>query len=251
MEPLSIAFCDDEPQFRTLLRTAAETALGRHGIAAKCAEAGSADELAGLLGHVGFDLIFLDIDMPSLDGIRFGEQLRARGCRSDIIYVSNMDDRVYDIFRVHPWAFIRKSRYAEELPAVLEDYVRARRDAAAMLVLTGESGRTLSVDPMSLLYIEAVGKTQKLVFSGPEPPAVIRGTMHELEGLLLPYGFIRTHKGFLVNYRSIRRITSRSILLDNGETLPIGRDRLNPAREQYLSLMKWKGLTGGPGNGAG
>lgn len=245
MDKLSIAFCDDEPQFRSLLRAAAETALSRHGLSAECAEAGSADELADLLGRVGFDLIFLDIDMPSLDGICFGERLRARGCRSDIIFVSNMEDRVYDIFRVHPWAFIRKSRCAAELPAVMEDYVRSRRDAAASLLLPGEAGRTLSVDPLALLYVEAVGKTQKLVSSGSEPPAVIRGTMRELEGMLLPYGFIRTHKGFLVNYRCIRRITSRSVLLDTGETLPVGRDRLNSAREQYLSLMKWKGLAGG------
>lgn len=238
MEPLKLAFCDDDPAFRALLRAAAEKALD----GPDCFEASSAAELSAALEHRGFDLIFLDIDMPGLDGIRFGEQLRVRGCRADIIYVSNMEDKVYEIFHVHPWSFIRKSRYAEELPGVLAEYLRARRVPDGTLLLPGDGGQTVSADPAELIYAEAVGKTQKLVFAGAEP-ALVRTSMHDLETRLSPHGFIRVHKGFLVNYRFIRKITSRSVLLDSGGDLPVGRDRLSAARERYLALMKWKGLT--------
>ena len=243
MEKLTLALCDDDPAFRAVLRCTAEKALAENGLTAEVFEAGAGSELAVVLDHRSFDLILLDIDMPGMDGIRFGEELRARGCRSDIIYVSNMDEKVYEIFRVHPWSFVRKSRFSQELPSVLGEYARGRSNRMGQLLLTGESGQTVSLDPASLIYAEAVGKVQRLVLSGAAEPILIRASLRELEEQLLPHGFIRIHKGFLVNYRYIKKITSRSVLLDTGDDLPVGRDRLNAARERYLSLMKWKGLS--------
>ena len=112
------------------------------------------------------------------------------------------------------------------------------------MLFPGDDAGTLAVDPQRVVYVEAVGKAQKLVFAA---PALTRSSMHELEQQLRPFGFIRIHKGFLVNYRCIQKITSRSVLLDTGGDLPVGRDRLRSARESYLALMKWKGLSHAPG----
>ena len=246
MDRLQIAFCDDDSAFRAYMIPAVTAAFQDMGVLINGFEAASARELSAAVGHVTFDLIFLDIDMPGLDGIRFGEQLRGQGCRSDIIYVSNMDDKVYEIFRVHPWSFIRKSRFHEELGAVVKEYVRDLRGRSSTMLFPGDDAGTLAVDPQRVVYVEAVGKAQKLVFAAPDEPVFIRSSMYELENQLHPFGFIRVHKGFLVNYRCIQKITSRSVLLDTGGDIPVGRDRLKSARESYLALMKWKGLNHSP-----
>ncbi len=241
MDKLRIAYCDDDPVFRAALRRSVETTFRDLGLAFDGFEAGCAEDVSAVLGHRDFDLLFLDIEMPGTDGIRFGEDLRDRGFRGDIVYVSNMEEKVYEIFRAHPWCFLRKSRFAEELPALLAEYARDRRRADRLL-LTGTDGGTVAVDPAELLYVEAVGKTQKLILPRRETPILVRDTMRDLEERLTPFGFLRIHKGFLVNYRCVRKITSRSVLLDDGRSLPVGRDRLNAARERYLALMKWKGI---------
>lgn len=164
MERLVLAFCDDDAAFRRLMRPLAEEVLARNGFEADCVEADTAAGLENALRERDAELIFLDIDMPGLDGVRFGERLRAGGCRSDIIYVSNMEDKVYEIFRVHPWSFIRKSRLAAELPAVLEEYLRSRRGRADRLLMTGEAGQTVPLEPEAVAYVEAAGKLQR-VFS--------------------------------------------------------------------------------------
>ena len=142
MEAIRIALCDDEAVFRTLLRQKIEEAFSRCGENPVITETSSAAELDTFLGHTSFDLLFLDIDMPELDGISFGERLRARGILTDIIYVSNMEDRVYDIFRVHPWSFIRKSRFAEEIQGAAEEYIRTRRNHTAPLLFHTADGQT-------------------------------------------------------------------------------------------------------------
>ena len=239
MEPIRIAICDDDDSFRAVMRLAVEDAFYPCSVS----ESRDAASLGALISQARFDLIFLDIDMPEIDGIALGERLREAGVEADIIYVSNMEDRVYDIFRVHPWSFIRKSRFSHELTAAAAEYIRAREKKGVTLTVQTAEGASITLDPSGILYIEAAGKNQKLFLSDGSAPLLIRASLRELEAKLEPAGFIRIHKGFVVNYRCIRRITSRSVLLDGGGALPIGRDRLNPAREKYLALMKWKGLS--------
>lgn len=239
---LNLAFCDDDAAFRGVLCRAAREEFRRGNVPVDVTEVSSAAELLSQLEHRSFDLIFLDIDMPGMDGIRLGEELRSRGCAADIIYISNMEDKVYEIFRVHPWSFLRKSRFAEELPSVIAEYVESLRHRGRGLIVTDADGRTRSFSPEDIVYIEAAGKTQKFYTVRQPEPVLVRWSMQQLDEITYTLGFIRIHKGFLVNYRCIKKITSRGVLLDDGSSLPVGRDRLNAARERYLDLMKWKGL---------
>ena len=245
MKNLSIALCDDDALFRSSLRCLIEECFQSHGEDSTFAEYGCADELISQMTQHSYDLIFLDIDMPRVDGILLGHHLRSHGCQTDIIYVSNLDERVYEIFSVHPFSFVRKSRCAQELPAVIGEYLQSMEGRRQHLTLPGADGALRAFPPEDIVYVEAAGKLQKLSLFSKKEPALVKSSLLDLEQQMLPLGFIRIHKGFLVNYRYIQKITSRSVLLDTGLSLPVGRDRLKSARESYLSLMKWKGL--GPG----
>lgn len=242
MQTLNIILCDDDDAFRALMEDSLRRAFRAQDINITLTAGRSPAELWGIPALLGADLLFLDIDMPDTDGIAFGEQLRAHGCEADIIYVSNMEDKVYEIFRVHPWSFIRKSRFAEELDDVLRQYIAALRERSSVLLLQSTDGVMRSFGVADILYVESAGKNQRLLLQSGEIFSV-RMSLYELEEKLLPMGFIRIHKGFLVNFRCIRKISSRAVTLDTGAELPIGRDRLASAKERYLTLMKWKGLS--------
>lgn len=241
MEVLTVAFCDDDARTRTHIQTRVCELFSSHGFSIAAMEYSSAKELSAAMAHIPFELIFLDIDMPGLDGIEFGEQLRTHGCHTDIIYISNMEDRVYEVFRANPWSFIRKKYFDAEIARIIESYIHALRRRTVQIILQDTDGNTQALRPDAVMYAESFGKLQKIYSAQDLPPFLVRCSLHELEESLSSLGFIRTHKGFLVNYRFIRKITSRGIVLENGQSLPIGRDRLQPTRERYLSLMKWKG----------
>jgi DNA-binding LytR/AlgR family response regulator len=57
-----------------------------------------------------------------------------------------------------------------------------------------------------------------------------------VEKQLLDKGFIRCHKGYIVNYRYISAIMKDSVELSNGEQLPLSRRKVNDVRQKYLSL---------------
>lgn len=242
MSRFKIALCDDDPAFRAVMEAEVSQICRNLQIDAEILPTASAGELLTALGHMSVQLIFLDIDMPDMDGVLLGRLLRQQGCSADIIYVSNMEERVYEVFEAHPWSFIRKAHFSQELPGVMDAYVQSLHQRVGRVVLQNTQGVHRAFGPDDILYIEAAGKTQKLFLVDEDDPFLIRTSLHELEQQLIPMGFIRIHKGFAVNYRYIQKITSRSVLLDNGQVLPIGRDRLTSARETYLALMKWRGL---------
>ena len=242
MNDLTIAFCEDELQMRKHIQSRVCELFSAHGFSVTALEYETAKELGAAMAHIAFELIFLDIDLPGLDGIRFGEHLRTLGSSADIIYVSNMEERVYEAFRAKPWGFVRKQYFDAEIPDIVSDYARAMRLRLAQTVLYDIEGNAHVIHPNTAMYIESAGKLQKIYSAGDASCFLVRCSLHELELSLSPLGFIRIHKGFLVNYRFIRKITSRGIVLENGQTLPVGRDRLQATRERYLSLMKWKGI---------
>ena len=62
--------------------------------------------------------------------------------------------------------------------------------------------------------------------------------MQALEEQMDSMGFLRVHKGYLVNYRFIRRITDTDAVLTNGEEIPMSRLRVQDVRSRYLQLMQ-------------
>mgnify|MGYP000860568234 FL=1 len=70
-----------------------------------------------------FELYFLDIDMPDMDGISYARSIKKKYPLSRIIFVSYRSDLVFDAIQVFPFSFVRKEKMNEELPMVLEEFV--------------------------------------------------------------------------------------------------------------------------------
>lgn len=93
----------------------------------------------------------------------------------------------------------------------------------------------------TLIYIESIGKKQLAHIVGREQPLELRKQMQQLEAELTGRGFLRIHKGYLVNYRFIRKICETDVILTTEQRLPVSRRRLSDIREEYMELMQGEG----------
>ena len=195
----------------------------------------------GLLARmksVSFDLLFLDIEMPGMTGLELAQQLRREGVLVDIIYISNREDLVFDALRTNPRGFIRKTRLIQDVSGVIGtclSYRRADAQPKALIVKDREQVIDLPID--RLQYIEGSGKSQAVHVVGREQPVELHKSMQKLE----PHGFLRIHKGYLLNYRFIRRIGDNEVTLTSGERLPVSRRKYQEIRDAYMELMQNSG----------
>ena len=79
-------------------------------------------------------------------------------------------------------------------------------------------------------YIESSRNYQLLYTADKSEPEEIKMTMEKLERLTEPFGFIRVHKGYLVNYLFIRHVSASEITLSYGTVIPVGRSKAPRSR---------------------
>ncbi|MCH3926406.1 MAG: response regulator [Atopobiaceae bacterium] len=102
MIQIDVAVCDDEPFVAKTISEVAQKELSRHGFQARIEIVNDALSLARELKEQGFDLMLLDIEMPLVDGIEFSRMLREKGDRTELVFVSNAEDRVFESLPVRP-----------------------------------------------------------------------------------------------------------------------------------------------------
>lgn len=238
-ERLRVAVCDDDQAALGIIASSLKDVFAAHGVDATTSLFPSAVELAQVMPTRRFDLLLLDIDMPELDGISFARQLRERRDKVDIMYISNREDKVFDSLRVSPVGFIRKSRFLEDMSEVVGAYLTARRDRHRQsVVVLRDHDAVYPVQVDKIVYIEGQRKQQVVHVDGRERTICLTRTMGELEGELSGEGFIRIHKGYLVNYRFIQVIDGGDVVLVDGSRLPISRRKERETKERLLELVQ-------------
>lgn len=235
---IKIALCDDDARALPVIAGAAESAFNAQGIQTEIYRFSSGAALLQATERTHFHLLLLDIEMPEMDGIDVGKKLRAIDDDVKIVYVSEAETRVFESFQVQPLGFVRKSNFLNDIAAVVELYVKtsSQEEAGDYLELSTRSG-LLTLKSKQVRYIEGSRNYQLLYMDGKKEPVEVKMTMERLEAMTAPFGFIRVHKGYLVNYLYIQRVSSGEVTLVDGTEIPIGRSKVGEVKIKYLTLI--------------
>lgn len=201
------------------------------------------------------DLIFLDVQMPALDGFGVLEALRDERMPA-VIFVTAYNEYAIQAFEVNALDYLlkpvdcerlnkavkrAKSRLAQVIRhddldnrfrAMLED-IKTKYIKRLTIKLTG---RTILLPVDEIDWIETHGNYLK-VHAGRESH-LVRATMQSLETKLNPEKFVRVHRSVIVNVEKIKEIYPRSngdqdLVLQNGRQLMLSRNY----RERFFALL--------------
>lgn len=221
---MKIAICDDS---RIILEYMSEKIKGifnnkKHNAIIEKFDNGK--DLIKAISNNHFDAIFLDIDMPQISGFDIARKIQSSANVIPIIFISNLEDKVYESLKFRPFRFIRKSQFEGEINDVIEDIIK-------ILVYPNENiiislgNQKIRLYPNRIIYIECNDKILKIISNS--ETIEIRYRLKDIEIQLEKYGFIRIHKGYIVNSKYIYRINkSGEVILESGERLPVSKRRI-------------------------
>lgn len=245
MKDLIIALCDDEGFARDSISVTIEKFFESKGTFCRVKRYGDSKKLFADMKKEKFDLLLLDVDMPDMDGIALGKALRVAGNRTEIIYISNREDRVFESFAVRPFGFIRKNNFIKDTEVVLSSFyanlsqkISTVSDGDLISFTVGTSVVSYKVSDIS--YIEAQGREQIIHFYDGHAETV-RYTLKDMEEKLSPYGFKRVHKAFIINGAAISVINQNEIITTDGSSVPINSHNANDIKKWYLNRLKNNG----------
>ena len=203
------------------------------------------------------DLIFLDVQMPALDGFGVLEALSEE--RSPVvIFVTAYNEYAIQAFEVNALDYLLKPVDCERLNKAVEraksrlaqltrdDHLDSRFRAMLEDIKSGSkflkrltiklTGRTILLPTDEIDWIETHGNYLK-VHAGRDAH-LIRGTMQSLETKLDPEKFVRVHRSVIVNVEKIKEIYPRSngdqdLVLQNGQQLMLSRNY----RDRFFAVL--------------
>ena len=195
--------------------------------------------LAACAGHeAAFDLVFMDIELDEGEsGIHLAARLRRLHPNLILIFVSGYPHYFTEAFKVQPDQFLVKPvQWDTFLDAVnFAMAMRKRRSAMARFSFPVKNG-LVTFRQDEICYLEAMDHYIRIV-STREAPLLTPGTITKEEKRLLPHGFVKVHRSYLVNLRHIRHIESRDVVMETGEHIPISKGLYRQVFDQYTTYI--------------
>ncbi len=180
------------------------------------------------------DVLLLDIDMPDVDGLSVARKLKEMPVCPLLIFVTSHDELVYDSLMFHPFGFIRKSCMDAEMEKILRDCEKELSGKEQFFAFKSNS-ESIRLKLSEILYFESDQNYLKL-YTGQQEYR-LRGTIGTVEEMLSRKGFIRFHRGFLVNQEAVKVLGSDEVELFSGAKIPIGRNYGETAKRQLMRYM--------------
>jgi two-component system, LytTR family, response regulator len=251
-KPISILIADDEP----LAREGVRQLLALHADVTIVAEAHDGVHAVELIEEMKPDLVFLDIQMPELDGFGVIKEIGVEGMPTTI-FVTAYDEFALKAFEVHAFDYLLKPIESERFAEALD---RARTQIA--LKDTTDSGDKLrrlleSLQPnKQMLQRLAIKSTGKITFVNTADiewiqangdyvwihaqgkKSLLREKISDLNSKLDPQQFVRIHRSTLVNIDRIKDLEPMfygdyAVNLHNGTKLTLSRSY----RDKLFSLL--------------
>ena len=237
---MHLILCDDDNVFLDKLETRIRGLCQKHGIAVGMERYDSSKKmLEGLKDLDTVPVFLIDIDMPEVNGFAVASFLKKWNRECCIGFVSNKDELVFQAFAYHPFFFIRKTHLDEELePQLLELQKKMGVKVPKIELQTGRQTVEVALD--TIWFVESEKNYLLFYHEKDERGDAVRARMKiaEAEKELEPHGFVRTHKGYLVNMNYVYRLRENEILLLNGKHVPVSRSYLNQVRMKIMGAVK-------------
>lgn len=226
---MKIALCDDERIFTDIFREKIEMTAEKCGIECTVSAFLNGAEMISMLNR--FDAVFLDVDMPGLSGEETAEYIIGSEKTLPIIFVTNHDDFVFSSFKYRPFGFLRKRYIDSELEDIIKRLDKYLTEIERCYTFNSHN-KLISVRLSDINYIEVYGHEILVHTANAVMPT--SKSLSVIEKELSEYGFIRTHKSYIVNTRYIFSVERSSIILSNGENLPVSRTKLADIKQTLI-----------------
>ena len=195
----------------------------------------SGEELCDEMKSNPYDLIFLDIELPRMNGVAVGKYIREslNNETVQIAYISSKQQYAMELFESRPINFLIKPITKEKIQVVIDKLLKL--NAVDTQIFKFKVRQEYIKLPMSeIIYFSSSGRTVTLVSL--DKSYTFYGTLEDIYSEIKNRHFLYIHKSFIVNYRYVRQYEYEQVTLLDGTVLPISQPRRKLIRKMILEM---------------
>ena len=233
-----IAICDDEEKILWDIQKKIEKCFLSKETEAEYFCTKNPEEMLEYIKNEKLDVLFLDIDMPHISGMDIASYIKENRPEIIFVFVTSQEALVYQSFEYRPFGFVRKTHVDDEIEELV---IRIKKELSEkkqeLVIVKGQE--FIRLTRQDIIYIES--EANYLNICTKRETLKVRDTMTNMEKELKESGFVRCHKGYLVNANLIEKMKGSEIEL-RGETenyfVPIGRSYEKDVKKKILELIR-------------
>ena len=242
---LKIAICDDEKPIRDYI----EKCVREVDPDALVSQYSDASDMVS--ASFDADILFLDIQMPGMDGMKAARILRTMGNKTILVFVTAVEEYVFQAFDVEAVQYIVKpfdrSKLVETIKRAIdlagerrsiEDALSETKDSAdneSFLIKSGGVNRKIILADIS--YAEVL-EHRIILHMKDREQIEYYGKMSDLEKVAGD-DFFRVHRAYLINLSCVKSYDAKTVTVQ-GEEIPVARGKYQELVKSYLSYYTRK-----------
>ena len=179
------------------------------------------------------DILFLDIELPEMDGIEIKNKLVNSDNVFSIVFVTSHNEVMSDAFGFKVIDFVVKPVSQSAVDKIL-DIIINRVINNIIINITGENEMYLE----DLEYIKGCGNYSYIYTKCKEKEDMIVKQIGVLEEELNKLPIIRIHKSYIVNLINVSNVLSKQVIMNNNDCLPLGRKYSENVKNEFIQFKK-------------
>ena len=233
---MKIAICDDKKVSIEKLRELLENYMKQRNIENYAiVEYASGFDLLDEYSPGVFSFIFLDVDMPDLDGFETAARIRKTDLEVDIVFVTYMDQHIGVGYRYSAKEYLIKPLEQEQINVIIDRLLKERKHKKMRMrySIKLKAGGEIDLNLDDVIYFESQGKYIRAVTTT-LGEIIFRYQISSLKDDLKEEGFVSTHQSFIVNMRYIFTIVGSLVVLNEeagGIKVPVSKAQKKSTKE--------------------
>lgn len=180
------------------------------------------------------DMVFLDIEMPEIDGIFLGKKIKKQYPGIYLVFVTAFAEYAISGYEADAFRYLLKPITKNKLKKVLSEFETEENKKKKIVVKTRKGECFLPIQ--DILYISAEDKYT--VIYGKNNRYISDVPLKTYEEKLEDFGFFRIHRKYLVNMYHHKAMEGNRIILSQENSLPVSVRKVEAYRSKLFFCMK-------------
>jgi DNA-binding LytR/AlgR family response regulator len=234
---IRVAVCDDEQELCSQLEKILVRIFREYSMTYEIDVYNHAENLYLEMQRTIYELVFLDIEFPKMNGIELGRMIRdeLKNETTQIAYVSAKKDYALELFEFRPINFLVKPLDYERVKKVVDKYLLiSEKNNQIFTYKKGKEFYKMNLSEVKY-FINDNRKVRIITVSGEDE---FYDSMDNIYSQLKDKYFLFIHKSYIVNYKYVKMITYEQVTMTDNNIFSISQSRRKAIREKYLDLKR-------------
>jgi DNA-binding LytR/AlgR family response regulator len=241
---LNIAYCDDDRQFLSIIVPKAESIFRHYRTDVHSYTFDNGNDLITSFSKYRpyYDVIFLDIDMPDMDGEKVARELRILDKKFKLVFITAYPQEALNTFQYDVLGFLPKNLIQERISKVIKQVLdRIKEDNPRMQLFkvkkhTDDGIMEIKVPLDDIMYFECLNR-EIYLYTKRETFILHHCQFSEIIKKYTSLDFVDIHRTCIVNLKYIFSVDETEIRLDNGIRLPLSRRKRQHIFDKFSELI--------------